>query len=69
MWGFPWLSYLVIAGILVVIGSMLFVDDVRSQFYLGLLSFAVVLLAFWIRERRRGEAPSPGDTAAAAGSG
>ncbi len=48
---------------------MLFVDDVRSQFYLWLLSFAVVLLAFWIRERRRGEAPSPGDKAAAAGSG
>jgi len=51
MWGFPWLSYLVIAGIVVVIGSMAFVDDVRSQLYLGLLSFGVVLAAFWLKER------------------
>ena len=52
MWGFPWLSYLVIAGILVVIASMAFVAEVRSQLYLGLLSFAVVLGAYWLRVRR-----------------
>ena len=51
MWGFPWLSYLVVAGIVIVIGSMAFVADVRSQLYLGLLSVAFVLGAYWIRER------------------
>jgi GABA permease len=51
MWAFPWLSYLVVAGIVVVIGSMAFVEEVRSQLYLGLLSVAVVLGAYWLRAR------------------
>ena len=59
MWAFPWLSYFVVAAIVVVIGSMAFVADVRSQLYLGLLSVAVVLGAFWLRQRLGGErAPS-----------
>ena len=64
MWGFPWLSYLVIAGILVVIASMALVAEVRSQLYLGLLSFAVVLGAYWRLRVRRGS-PQTGDAATA----
>jgi GABA permease len=51
MWGYPWLSYLVIAAIVVVIGSMAFVDDVRSQLWWSLGSLAVVLGAYAIRAR------------------
>jgi GABA permease len=51
MWGYPWLTYLVIVAIVVVIGSMAFVDDVRSQLWWSLGSLAVVLGAFWLRSR------------------
>jgi GABA permease len=56
MWGYPWLTYLVIAAIVVVIGSMAFVDDVRSQLWWSLGSLAVVLGAYVLRSRR-GRAP------------
>jgi GABA permease len=51
MWGFPVLTMVVIAAILVVIGSMAWVQDVRSQLYLGLVSLAVVLAAYLLRAR------------------
>jgi GABA permease len=49
MWGYPWLTYLVIAAIAVVIGSMAFVEDVRSQLWWSLGSLAVVLVAYLVR--------------------
>jgi GABA permease len=49
MWGYPWLTYLAIAAIVVVIGSMAFVDDVRDQLWWSLGSLAVVLGAAWVR--------------------
>jgi GABA permease len=55
MWGYPWLTYLVIAAIVVVIGSMAFVDDVRSQLWWSLGSLAVVLGAYALRARFGGE--------------
>jgi GABA permease len=45
MWGYPFLTWLVIAAIVVVIGSMAFVDDVRDQLWWSLGSLAVVLIA------------------------
>ena len=54
MWGYPWLTYLVIAAIVVVIGSMAFVDDVRSQLWWSLGSLAVVLGAYALRARLGG---------------
>jgi GABA permease len=63
MWGFPYVSYLAIAGIVVVIGSMLFVDSVRSQLYLGALSVAVVLGAYWWFFGRERETPVPATAA------
>jgi GABA permease len=45
LWGYPWLTWLVIAAIVVVIGSMAFVADVRDQLWWSLGSLAVVLLA------------------------
>ena len=55
MWGYPWLTYLVIAAIVVVIGSMAFVDDVRSQLWWSLGSLAVVLGAYALRARFGGD--------------
>jgi GABA permease len=49
MWAYPFLTWLVIAAIVVVIGSMAFVDDVRDQLWWSLGSLAVVLGAAWIR--------------------
>jgi GABA permease len=62
MWGYPWLTYLVIVAIVVVIGSMAFVDDVRSQLWWSLGSLVVVLGAYALRSRstsgRRGRSES-----------
>jgi GABA permease len=55
MWGYPWLTYLVIAAIVVVIGSMAFVDDVRSQLWWSLGSLALVLGAYALRARFGGD--------------
>ena len=59
MWGYPWLTYLVIAAIVVVIASMALVDDVRSQLWWSLGSLAVVLGAYAARSRFGGhQAPT-----------
>jgi GABA permease len=59
MWLYPYLTLFAIAAIVIVIGSMATVDDVRPQLWWGLASVAVVLLAYWVKERRAsGRAPS-----------
>jgi len=52
MWLYPYLTWFAIVAISVVIGSMVFVDDVRSQLLLGLVSVAVVAVAFLIKNAR-----------------
>jgi GABA permease len=49
MWGYPWLTWIVIVAIVVVIGSMAFVEDVRSQLWWSLGSLAVVFGTYWLR--------------------
>lgn len=56
MWFFPWLTYLAIAAMVAVIGSMALVKDVRSQLIPSFISLAVVLAAAWWRGRRAGGA-------------
>jgi GABA permease len=51
MWLFPGLTIATIAGMLAVLISMLFIDSVRSQLFWSLVSAAVVLIAYWVRER------------------
>jgi GABA permease len=59
MWAFPYLTYFAIAAMVVVIGAMALVDDVRSQLIPSFISLAVVLVAYWVtsraerRQRRR----------------
>ncbi|NHN56711.1 amino acid permease [Calidifontibacter sp. DB0510] len=52
MWLFPGLSYLTIALMFVVILAMAFIRDTRSQFWLSLLTLALILGAYEIRRRR-----------------
>jgi GABA permease len=56
MWLFPWLTYLAIAAMVVVIAAMALVDAVRSQLIPSFISLAVVLVAAWIRYRDPGRA-------------
>ncbi|GAA5147252.1 amino acid permease [Pseudonocardia eucalypti] len=52
MWGYPWLSWLTLAGTLFVVASMAFVESARSQLWLTLISVAVVLIAYLLVRRR-----------------
>jgi GABA permease len=70
MWAYRWLTWLSIAAIVVVIGSMAFVDDVRDQLWWSLGSLAVVLIAAKVRTaqpRRRAAVTAPRRTSTAAG--
>lgn len=58
MWLFPWLTYATIAAIVVVIGAMFLVDEVRSQLLVSLISLAVVATAAEVHVRRR-DRPAP----------
>jgi len=52
MWLYPWLSYATVAGIVLVLASMLFRAAERVQLATTALSVAVVLGAFWWKRRR-----------------
>jgi GABA permease len=58
MWLYPWLTYLAMIAIVVVVGSMYFIEDSRSQLVLSLVSLAVVVAAYVSRKRRQ-EAAGP----------
>jgi GABA permease len=53
MWLFPWLTYLTIVAIVVVIGAMALVDDVRAQLIPSAISVLVVLGAYYFFRRDR----------------
>jgi GABA permease len=61
MWLFPCLTYFAIVAMVVVIGSMALVEDVRSQLIPSFISLAVVLAAYWFKtraERRTASVPA-----------
>ena len=66
MWGYPFLTWLVIAAIVVVIGSMAVVDDVRDQLWWSLGSLAIVLGAAWLRTAQPWQRTSGARTTSAA---
>ena len=51
MWLYPYLTYFAIAAMVVVIGSMALVKDVRSQLIPSFISLFVVLVAYWFKTR------------------
>jgi GABA permease len=54
MWGFPVLSMLTLAGIVAVLVQMVFEHEARTQLFLSLLSWAVVLALYFVPKRWRG---------------
>ena len=53
MWGYPVLTVLTIGAMVLVLISMGVREDTRSQLFLSLLAFGVVLAAYWFQARRR----------------
>ncbi|OCA87475.1 GABA permease [Bacillus wudalianchiensis] len=51
MWLFPYLSYATIVWMLAVIAAMIWIPGTRSQVFLSLISFGVILVAYLIRSR------------------
>ncbi len=51
MWLFPYLTYFAIAAMVAVIGAMALVEDVRAQLIPSFISLAVVLAAYWLKNR------------------
>ncbi|ORV98101.1 amino acid permease [Mycobacterium kyorinense] len=56
MWGFPALSILTLAGIVAVLVQMVFEHEARTQLFLSLLSWAVVLALYFVPKWWRGPA-------------
>jgi GABA permease len=65
MWGYPYLTYLVIAGMLGIVLSMAFIPDQRTPLAFGLVSVGVLVAAFFVR-RRLGRQPGIASLAAEA---
>jgi GABA permease len=51
MWGYPYLTYLTIVGMLGIILSMGFIPDQRVPLLFGLISIGILLLAYGLRAR------------------
>ncbi|MGA2189190.1 MAG: amino acid permease [Steroidobacteraceae bacterium] len=51
MWGYPYLTYLAIAGMLGIVLAMAFIPEQRIPLIFGLISLAILLLAFGVRLR------------------
>jgi len=58
MWLFPWLSYLTIVAVSVVLIAMAFISDLAIQLYTSILSFAVTLGCYYVFRKRMTPAPS-----------
>jgi GABA permease len=63
MWFFPVLSILTLAGIVAVLVQMAFHHSARSQFWLSLLSWAVVIALYFVTKVVRRNGPPPSDNA------
>lgn len=61
MWWFPWLSYLSIAWMIVVLGLMVWIPETRSQVGLSFASLAAILALYALRARKGPRVePEPG---------
>ncbi|WP_199055020.1 amino acid permease [Aquitalea sp. ASV15] len=59
MWAFPYLSYLAIAGMLGILVAMAFIPEQRSPLLLGVISLAILLGCYQLRQLwRRGKPDS-----------
>ena len=68
MWLFPVLSVVVVAAIVAVLVQMATNEEVRPQLVLSLLSWAVVVVLYFVSKKLQGKAPGE-DAAATTGAG
>ena len=60
MWGYPYLTWVAIVGMLSIVGAMAFIPDQRTPLALGVVSLTVLLFAFTARSIwRKLRAPDP----------
>jgi len=66
MWGFPYLTWLSIAGMIGILVAMAFIPEQRKPLWLGVVSLGVLLAAYglFIRRRVRGSGISETEPAA-----
>ena len=67
MWGFPYLTWLSIAGMIGILVAMAFIPEQRKPLWLGVVSLGVLLVAYglFVRGRRvRGSEISEAEPAA-----
>jgi GABA permease/aromatic amino acid permease len=53
MWGYPYLTWVTIGGLVVLLAGMAFDDDARPQLLLSVAVAAVVLVIAFVRDRSR----------------
>src|SRR5262249_7870157 len=58
MWLFPWLSYVAMAGMLLVLIAMALTPSHRAEFWTSTISIVVALLAYLVFRRGRAGAPA-----------
>jgi GABA permease len=51
MWAYPYLTYLAIAGMLAILLAMAFIPEQRTPLIFGVVSLAILLIAFGLRTR------------------
>jgi GABA permease len=61
MWGYPYLTYLAIAGMLAILLAMAFIPEQRMPLLFGAASLAILLVAFGLRTRLGGTRPAEAD--------
>jgi GABA permease len=52
MWGFPYLTYLAIAGMLGILSAMAFMPDQRAALIMGIVSTGIMLGVYGFRRMR-----------------
>jgi GABA permease len=58
MWAYPYLTYLAIAGMLAILLAMAFIPEQRTPLIFGVVSLAILLVAFGLRTRFGGGRPA-----------
>ena len=57
MWGYPYLTWLAILGMLSIVAAMAVIPDQRSSLVFGIVSAVVMLFGYGVR-RRYGRRPA-----------
>jgi GABA permease len=54
MWGYPYLTYVAIGGMIAILVAMAFIPDQRLPLLFGSLSLGILIVGFLAKERAKG---------------